>query len=108
IAQPARPGAVCDRAVPGDGVTHRLPEPFFVVATQNPLDHHGTHPLPESQLDRFMVRRAIGYPDPADEASVLRDEPAATTLPRLTPVLAHGDVLALQRVAAGIKFHDAL
>ena len=48
-----------------DGVTHQLPRPFFVVATQNPLDHHGTHPLPESQLDRFMVRRGIGYPEPA-------------------------------------------
>ena len=100
--------AMGERAVTVDGITHRLPEPFFVVATQNPLDHHGTHPLPESQLDRFMVRRAIGYPDPADEASVLRDDPAATALPRLTPVLAHGEVLALQRVAAAIKFHDAL
>ena len=48
--------AMGERAVTVDGITHRLPEPFFVVATQNPLDHHGTHPLPESQLDRFMVR----------------------------------------------------
>jgi MoxR-like ATPase len=55
-----------------------------------------------------MVRRAIGYPEPADEASVLRDDPAATALPALEPVLDHADVLALQRVAAGIKFHDAL
>jgi MoxR-like ATPase len=100
--------AMGERAVTVDGITHRLPEPFFVVATQNPLDHHGTHPLPESQLDRFSVRRAIGYPDPADEAAVLRDDPAATALPNLTPVLNHSDVLALQRVAAGIKFHDAL
>jgi MoxR-like ATPase len=100
--------AMGERAVTVDGVTHRLPEPFFVVATQNPLDHHGTHPLPESQLDRFLVRRAIGYPDRADEAAVLRDDPAATALPTLSPVLAHGTVVALQRVAAGIKFHDAL
>jgi MoxR-like ATPase len=100
--------AMGERAVTVDGITHRLPEPFFVVATQNPLDHHGTHPLPESQLDRFMVRRAIGYPDRADEAAVLRDDPAATALPTLTPVLAHGDVVALQRVATRIKFDDAL
>jgi MoxR-like ATPase len=100
--------AMGERAVTVDGLTHRLPEPFFVVATQNPLDHHGTHPLPESQLDRFSVRRAIGYPDPADEAAVLRDDPAATALPTLAPVLSGADVLALQRVAAGIKFHDSL
>jgi MoxR-like ATPase len=100
--------AMGEHAVTVDGVSHRLPEPFFVVATQNPLDHHGTHPLPESQLDRFMVRRGIGYPDPADEAAVLREDPAATALPALTPVLSGADVLALQRVAAGIKFHDAL
>jgi MoxR-like ATPase len=100
--------AMGEGAVTVDGVTHRLPEPFFVVATQNPLDHHGTHPLPESQLDRFMVRRGIGYPEPADEASVLRDDPAATALPALLPVLTASDVLALQRVAASIKFHDAL
>jgi MoxR-like ATPase len=100
--------AMGERAVTVDGITHRLPEPFFVVATQNPLDHHGTHPLPESQLDRFSVRRAIGYPDPADEAAVLRDEPSATALPHLAPVLDGAALLAIQRVAAGIKFHDAL
>ncbi len=100
--------AMAERAVTVDGVTHPLPEPFFVVATQNPLDHHGTHPLPESQLDRFMVRRGIGYPEPADEAAVLRDDPAASSLPRLSPVIAASDVLALQRVAESIKFDDAL
>jgi len=100
--------AMAEHAVTVDGATHRLPRPFFVVATQNPLDHHGTHPLPESQLDRFLVRRSIGYPDPADEAAVLREDPAATTLPRLEPVLHARDVLALQRVATRIKFDDAL
>jgi MoxR-like ATPase len=100
--------AMAERSVTVDGATHPLPEPFFVVATQNPLDHHGTHPLPESQLDRFTVRRGIGYPDPAEEAAVLREDPAATTLPTLVPVLHHGEVLEIQRVAAGVKFHDAL
>ena len=62
-----------------DGRTHPLPEPFFVVATQNPAEHHGTYPLPESQLDRFRMRLRLGYPEPADEAALLRDDPA---LPR--------------------------
>ncbi len=100
--------AMAEHAVTIDGTTHPLPAPFFVVATQNPLDHHGTHPLPESQLDRFSVRIGIGYPDPADEAAVLREDPAASALPSLEPVLHHDEVLALQRVAGGIKFHDAL
>jgi len=100
--------AMAERAVTLDGTTHRLPRPFFVVATQNPLDHHGTHALPESQLDRFSVRRGIGYPDPEDEAAVLREDPAATTLPGLEPVLDAEQLLEVQRVAEGIKFHDAL
>jgi MoxR-like ATPase len=100
--------AMAERAVTVDGITHALPQPFFVVATQNPLDHHGTHPLPESQLDRFTVRRGIGYPDPADEAAVLREDPAATTLPTLEPVLHQNEVMAIQRVASRVKFHDAL
>lgn len=100
--------AMAERAVTIDGVTHPLPRPFFVVATQNPLDHHGTHPLPESQLDRFTVRRGIGYPDPADEAAVLRDDPAASALPLIEPVLHGSDVIGLQDVASKIKFHEAL
>ncbi len=67
--------AMAEAAVTVDGKTHPLPEPFFVVATQNPLEHHGTNPLPESQLDRFQMRLSIGYPAPEDEASVLRDDP---------------------------------
>jgi len=91
-----------------DGVTHALPRPFFVVATQNPLEHHGTHALPESQLDRFLMRRGIGYPDAADEAAVLREDPAATELPGLQPVLGTGEVLAMQKLAASLKFDDSL
>jgi MoxR-like ATPase len=67
--------AMSEGAATVEGVTHRLPRPFFVVATQNPLEHHGTHPLPESQLDRFLMRRGIGYPSPDDEAAVLREDP---------------------------------
>ena len=56
-----------------EGVTHDLPAPFIVLATQNPIEHHGTYPLPESQLDRFMLRLRIGYPAPIDEEKILRD-----------------------------------
>jgi MoxR-like ATPase len=91
-----------------DGVTHPLPRPFFVVATQNPLEHHGTHALPESQLDRFLMRLGIGYPDPGDEAAVLREDPAATELPGLEPVVGTAEVLAMQELASGLKFDDSL
>jgi MoxR-like ATPase len=100
--------AMAENAVTVDGQTHRLPEPFFVVATQNPLEHHGAHPLPESQLDRFLVRTAIGYPAPDDEAALLRDDPAATELPRLQPVVTILELRGLQRAAAAVKFDEAL
>ncbi len=100
--------AMAERSVSVDGVTHSLEAPHFVVATQNPLEHHGVHPLPESQLDRFLVRVAIGYPAPEDEAAVLRDDPAATELPQLAPVVTGGDVVALQRAANEVKFDGAI
>src|SRR3990172_11240130 len=91
-----------------DGVSHALPRPFFLVATQNPLEHHGTHPLPESQLDRFLLRLAIGYPSPAHEAAVLREDPAATELPRLGAVVTLAELRGMQRAAAAVKFDDSL
>jgi MoxR-like ATPase len=100
--------AMAEGAVTVDGHTHRLPEPFFVVATQNPLEHHGTNPLPESQLDRFHMRLSIGYPATEDEAAVLREDPAANELPELRPVLTPHDVLRLRESVRRIKFDDAL
>jgi MoxR-like ATPase len=100
--------AMAEAAVTVDGRTHALPEPFFVVATQNPQEHHGTSPLPESQLDRFQMRLSIGYPAPEDEAAVLREDPATTALPELRPVLAPRDVLRLRASAERVKFGDAL
>ena len=91
-----------------DGVSHSLPRPFLVIATQNPLEQFGTHPLPESQLDRFLMRLRLGYPAPADEAAVLREDPATNELPRLAPVLTVDDVLALRDACAAVKFDDAL
>jgi MoxR-like ATPase len=100
--------AMSEGSVSVDGVSHALPRPFFVVATQNPLEHHGTHPLPESQLDRFLLRLAIGYPSPAHEAAVLREDPAATELPRLEAVVTLAELRGMQRAAAAVKFDDSL
>ncbi len=107
-AQSALLEAMAESRVTIDGVTHALPEPHFVVATQNPLEHHGVHPLPESQLDRFLVRMGIGYPDPADEAAVLREDPAATELPRLQPAVTIPELRRLQHAAEAIKFDESL
>ena len=65
--------AMAERHVTVEGVTHPLPQPFIVMATQNPIEHHGTYPLPESQVDRFMLRLRIGYPGLIDEKQMLRD-----------------------------------
>ncbi len=100
--------AMAEGFVSVDGVAHALPQPFLVVATQNPVEHHGTHPLPESQLDRFLMRLRIGYPEPADEAAVLRDDPAATELPRLEAVLQGDDLLAMRAAAERVKIDDQL
>jgi len=100
--------AMAESSVSVDGVTHSLSLPHFVVATQNPLEHHGVHPLPESQLDRFLVRLSIGYPDPEDEAAVLRDDPAVSELPRLEAVVTGADVLRLQRAANAVKFDETI
>jgi MoxR-like ATPase len=100
--------AMSEYTVTVDGTTHALPDPFFVIATQNPLEHHGTHPLPESQLDRFMMRLSIGYPAPEHEAEVLREDPAANALPALSPVIDVSELRAMQRVAAEVKFEDSL
>src|SRR5246500_4868951 len=78
-----------------DGHSHSLPRPFMVIATQNPVEHHGTYPLPESQLDRFLMRLRIGYPDAASERMILRNnisrEPAAAV-----SALVAEDVLRIQ------------
>src|SRR5256712_13105002 len=77
--------AMAERHVTVEGVTHALPAPFIVLATQNPIEHHGTYPLPESQLDRFMLRLRIGYPGTADEKQILRDREHAEPLDEVKP-----------------------
>ncbi len=85
-----------------------LPDPFLVIATQNPVEHVGTYPLPESQLDRFLLRLTIGYPNAGDEKKLLRTGGAQNALEHLEPVLDEGEVRELQEQVAGIHVNDAL
>src|SRR6476661_6713262 len=90
--------AMAERQVTIEGVTHPLPPPFIVLATQNPIEHHGTYPLPESQLDRFMLRLRIGYPAAADEEMILRDREYADPLHKLKAVMTANEISELQRI----------
>src|SRR2546421_8173331 len=100
--------AMAERHVTAEGVTHPLPEPFIVVATQNPIEHHGTYPLPESQLDRFMLRLRIGYPAVDDEKQILRDREYSDPLNDLRPVMSASEIVELERSVADVSVDDAL
>ena len=100
--------AMAERHVTAEGVTHPLPAPFMVVATQNPIEHHGTYPLPESQLDRFMLRLRIGYPAIDDERQILRDREYSDPLDDLRPVMTAEEILELQQGVADVAVDDAL
>ncbi|MGQ0627997.1 MAG: AAA family ATPase [Phycisphaerales bacterium] len=100
--------AMNDGSVTVDGHSHPLGQPFMLVATQNPSDFEGTYALPENQLDRFLMRIALGYPSRADEARVLDLRPAQGALPTLRPVLAAADVLALQSQTDRVKLDRTL
>lgn len=100
--------AMAERHVTVEGVTHPLPTPFMVLATQNPIEHHGTYPLPESQLDRFMLRLRIGYPAAADERQILRDREHAEPLEEMQPVMSAADVLELQKAVSEVSVDDAI
>jgi MoxR-like ATPase len=91
-----------------DSHTYRLPRPFMVIATQNPFEHHGTYPLPESQLDRFMLRIQIGYPDPEDEKTILKSLRPHHTMDDIQPVLSGQEVEELQREADNVKVEDSM
>jgi MoxR-like ATPase len=90
-----------------DGHSHPLPRPFMVIATQNPVEHHGTYPLPESQLDRFLMRLRIGYPDAASEREILRSNQREAA-PPLTSGLAPDEVLRLQDAVHGVTVDETL
>jgi len=88
--------------------TCRLPQPFLVIATQNPIEHHGTYPLPESQLDRFLLRIRMGYPAREKEKEIMRNHGAADPLSQLEPLMDAADVVALQEAAAGVHTEESL
>jgi len=100
--------AMEEQQVTIEGTTHRLPEPFFVVATQNPLEQAGTFALPESQLDRFILRISLGYPDPKAERTILTGEDRRDLLIQLQPVTTPSRITELQKAAENIRCTDAL
>jgi MoxR-like ATPase len=100
--------AMEERQVTIDGTTHPLPSPFFVVATQNPARQVGTFPLPESQLDRFLVRIEIGYPDAASERELLRGEDRRGVLASLEPAVSSEALAAAQTEVPKVHVSDAL
>ena len=99
---------MAERQVTIGSATHRPPEPFFVIATENPIESEGTFPLPAAQLDRFMMRLSLGYPDRESELSILNDNPARKALNDLEPVLAAEDFLAARGVVAALFCHQSL
>ena len=97
-----------ERHVTVDVHTHDLARPFLVIATQNPIEYEGTYPLPEAQLDRFMVRVALGYPSAEDEADMLSDHAGGDRVLDLEPVATVSELLAAQQAAADVHASDPL
>jgi MoxR-like ATPase len=100
--------AMSEHAVTVEKTRHLLPDPFLVVATQNPIESTGTYPLPESQLDRFLMRLSMGYPGRTEELELLRSGGTEPELERLTPVLTADEVRELQREVVAVHVSDAL
>jgi MoxR-like ATPase len=100
--------AMEERQITADGTTYPLPEPFFVIATQNPTHQIGTFPLPESQLDRFLMRIGLGYPAEPLERKLLRGEDRRNLLDSLPPVITHSEILELQTASLSMHVSDAL
>ncbi len=100
--------AMEERQVTVDGATHALPEPFFLVATQNPIELAGTFPLPEAQLDRFLLRLSIGYPDETTEIEVMSAQKLRHPIEALQPVLDGPKLLELQRAVAQVYVHPSI
>jgi len=91
-----------------DGTTYPLPEPFIVLATQNPVEHTGTYPLPEAQLDRFFMQLSLGYPSHSEEVDILKRNIRGRPIDELTPVASAEDILALREQRLGIICADAV
>jgi MoxR-like ATPase len=91
-----------------DNHTHPLPNPFLVLATQNPIEHHGTYPLPESQLDRFLMRIRMGYPSRDSEKEILRNNAGGSALEKIQPLMDAADVASMQQAVSRVKVDDSL
>ncbi len=97
-----------ERQVTVDGVTRKLPEPFFVIATQNPIETAGTFPLPEAQLDRFMMKLSMGFPSQDEEKKILERAMTGDRLKALEPVISAEDILEWRQGASKVRVHDQL
>ena len=97
--------AMSEGKVTIENKTYELPQPFVVIATQNPIEHHGTYPLPESQLDRFLMRLQMGYPSQADEKQILRSHISYDTADHLTPVISAKEA---QKLIEKVEVEDIL
>jgi MoxR-like ATPase len=91
-----------------DGIRHMLPNPFFVIATQNPVDLAGTFPLPDSQLDRFLLRLKLGYPDTVAEREMLGGGDRRDLIAKVQPLLTHADVVSLRESVGAVHASEAL
>lgn len=100
--------AMAEHQVTVDGTTHRLPDPFMVLATENPIEHEGTYPLPESQLDRFCMQLSVGYPERSDEIDLLDRDPGTDRIDRLEPVVSTDQMRALSRTVDGVGVATSL
>ena len=100
--------AMSDGQVSVDGQTHALPQPFMVIATQNPFEFEGTYPLPESQLDRFLIRISMGYPEREDERHVLSSHRAGEPVDELQPALSSEQIISLQHMVRQVSVDDAI
>jgi len=107
-AQSALLEAMNESQVTVDAHSYPLPQPFLVIATQNPVEHHGTYPLPESQLDRFLMRVRMGYPDSGAEREILRSVAGTSQLEAMRPVLSAADVLEMQHAVTQIRVDESL
>jgi MoxR-like ATPase len=100
--------AMAERQVTVDGVTRVLPEPFLVLATQNPIELEGTFPLPEAQLDRFFLKTALGYPDGEEELGIVREQRSGHPLKHVEPVITLADVDTLQQAVEHVYVHELI
>jgi MoxR-like ATPase len=100
--------AMAEQQVTVDGETRPLPEPFLVLATQNPIEYEGTFPLPEAQLDRFLLRATLGYPDGQDEHRIVEEQLGGHPLARLQPVIDLDEVATLRAALQDVFVHEAV